>query len=289
MNRNVEGFSRRNVTPIDPNDIIELSSDDESTSTPQNYNTQPMNAPAQIDLQVKTEKGLEFRDTYHGADNQQVDGNDQNEHETSSGDELLRVLNTTHGYDEHMSQSNATVDPSFLMGTMTNTMTGAAASATTSPNPNYSAEPQSQFENYTNSIQAQISRNVANDLTNNATTGTTPLDPFAEMFQSSLKQAIQEAVSNAMEQMAENYHLIPKNSSSEKKELNSRKQKRRHHQRSHHKAKKEKLIRYSSASSLDDLFEPSTSSSKYSGEIKIYSFFTFFRFVQKNDFIFTRN
>lgn len=100
-------------------------------------------------------------------------------------------------------------------------------------------------------------------------------------------QLMQNIVKEVMEQLEDQYHLVPKNSAAHKRNWGADlKSKKRNHKHLHHHSnnvddvygrrqlkKKRRREQYSdsSASSLDDLIGPSTSSPKYPGKMKRFS------------------
>lgn len=210
---------------------------------------------------------------------------------SSSSDDLIPNLKTKYRYNEQkettprllLDMARTPVSPPTAAASpMVTSTTAPMMSATPSPlpNSNYSSESQSNYYPSGTSrgvSHVEVSENVTKNLSfddffkNNSAESN---ESVTQLIESKIKQHMQQAMANLMAQ----YDFVPKNSAAaqQKKDADL---KRKHYHKSkknadskrgheHHRQKKERWESYSSESSLDDLFGPSTSTPKPSGNIK---------------------
>lgn len=256
-------------------EIIQIDSDNGETD-PHNYG-QPRNSPTQIDLQAETHVPDRYEHpnpfhTYNQNNAQSIDPYDEPFDDVASL-EFFSYLRTKHRHNEQMAQfSNA--QATFVMEAASEFDSTSAATvvAATSivPTASYSADHRSQSERFTNTSRAKFGRGVSNDLKllKNTPVGTSEWTSLVKSIEKQLKQ-------QAVNELKQEYHLVPKNTTSESRESAGKpKMKRKHHGHEHkrktgdghQRLKKKKKPRDSSKSSLTDSLGPSTSNPPYSGK-----------------------
>jgi hypothetical protein len=220
-------FSRHREVEIgeDGTEIIVLSSDDDADSSVQNV------------FQCKTEIA---NDSFHD-DNSNMD-NESYCSEESDSDDFLNNLKTKHHYNEQTIQcANVQTESENLMDiarTSASSLAATLITSTTAPTMTQSSLPNSNYHNETqNLIDPQLTQIIK------------------QLIDSTVKQHMQEA----MNQLIQQFDLVPKGSKKNDSNSKALKQKRKHGHGTH-SIKKRKLVRTSS--------ESSTSTSKYPGKIK---------------------
>lgn len=283
-------FSRRNGGETNTNFLLETDADG-SQLLPQYEPSMSMYAASLLDLQSETNKcnDSEITNTnelhYSGSDEELFDNHtEQCNTEATSGDEFLRGLKERYRYHEYQEAQAST---SFSM----NTTKACSASEPPLTTRSIASSPVSNHSN-AEQLETIILEGVRQKMPS--------CDLLNHTEQHQLTDLLKTIVKQEVDKLKEEFVLIPKSEAdrssisesdrSSKSEADRKSKKKRKHHDDRHRLRKEKVARYGSTSSLNDLFRPSTShgssTPKRSGKKCSLHLFISIAFLQKMSKIF---